>query len=42
MAAEIDYAGKALAEKLLEQQLRDIDTGKAHIGIGKFLSRRVE
>jgi mannose-6-phosphate isomerase-like protein (cupin superfamily) len=28
------YANKALAEKLLDQQVRDIDIGKAHIGIG--------
>src|SRR5471030_3235716 len=28
------YARKALAEKLLDQQVRDIDIGKAHIGIG--------
>jgi mannose-6-phosphate isomerase-like protein (cupin superfamily) len=35
-AAEIDgYAQKALAEKLLDQQVRDIDIGKAHIGIGR-------
>jgi mannose-6-phosphate isomerase-like protein (cupin superfamily) len=34
-AAELDaYAKKALAEKLLDQQVRDIDIGKAHIGIG--------
>ena len=29
------YANKALAEKLLDQQMRDIDIGKAHIGIGR-------
>jgi mannose-6-phosphate isomerase-like protein (cupin superfamily) len=28
------YMKKALAEKLLDQQVRDIDIGKAHIGIG--------
>lgn len=28
------YAKKALAEKLLDQQVRDVDIGKAHIGIG--------
>jgi mannose-6-phosphate isomerase-like protein (cupin superfamily) len=34
-AAELEgYARKALAEKLLDQQVRDIDIGKAHIGIG--------
>jgi mannose-6-phosphate isomerase-like protein (cupin superfamily) len=34
-ASELEgYANKALAEKLLDQQVRDIDIGKAHIGIG--------
>lgn len=28
------YTQKALAENLLDQQVRDIDIGKAHIGIG--------
>jgi mannose-6-phosphate isomerase-like protein (cupin superfamily) len=28
------YTNKALAEKLLDQQVRDIDIGKANIGIG--------
>lgn len=28
------YTKKALAEKLLDQQVRDIDLGKARIGIG--------
>jgi mannose-6-phosphate isomerase-like protein (cupin superfamily) len=28
------YARRALAEKLVDQQVRDIDIGKAHIGIG--------
>ena len=33
--AEIEaYAKKAVAEKLVDQQVRDIDIGKAHIGIG--------
>jgi mannose-6-phosphate isomerase-like protein (cupin superfamily) len=33
--AEIEaYANKAIAEKLTDQQTRDIDIGKAHIGIG--------
>jgi mannose-6-phosphate isomerase-like protein (cupin superfamily) len=33
--SELDaYTKKALAEKLLDQQVRDIDIGKAHIGIG--------
>ena len=33
--SEIDaYVNKALAENLIDQQARDIDIGKAHIGIG--------
>src|SRR3954463_11449101 len=33
--AEVDaYIAKAVAEKLIDQQARDIDIGKAHIGIG--------
>jgi mannose-6-phosphate isomerase-like protein (cupin superfamily) len=28
------YTNKAIAEKLTDQQVRDIDIGKAHIGIG--------
>jgi mannose-6-phosphate isomerase-like protein (cupin superfamily) len=33
--SEIDaYTKKAIAEKLIDQQVRDIDIGKAHIGIG--------
>jgi Cupin len=33
--SEIDaYVNKAVAEKLIDQQARDIDIGKAHIGIG--------
>src|ERR1700739_3169658 len=33
--AELDaYTKKAIAEKLIDQQVRDIDIGKAHIGIG--------
>ena len=33
--AEIDaYVSKAIAEKLTDQQVRDIEIGKAHIGIG--------
>ena len=28
------YTAKAVAEKLIDQQARDIDIGKAHIGIG--------
>ena len=33
--AELDaYTKKAIAEKLIDQQVRDVDIGKAHIGIG--------
>jgi len=33
--AELEaYKEKAIAEKLVDQQVRDIDIGKAHIGIG--------
>ena len=33
--AELDaYTKKAIAEKLIDQQVRDIDIGKAHVGIG--------
>ncbi|HMG58299.1 MAG TPA: hypothetical protein VK583_01110, partial [Burkholderiales bacterium] len=33
--AELEaYAKKAVAEKLVDQQVRDIDIGKAHVGIG--------
>jgi len=33
--SELDaYTKKALAENLLDQQVRDVDIGKAHIGIG--------
>ena len=28
------YTKKAIAEKLIDQQVRDIDIGKAHVGIG--------
>src|SRR5437667_8708831 len=28
------YTQKAIAEKLLDQQVRDIEIGKAHVGIG--------
>jgi mannose-6-phosphate isomerase-like protein (cupin superfamily) len=34
--AELDaYAQKALKEKLIDQQVRAVDIGKAHIGIGR-------
>jgi len=33
--AELEsYTKKAIAEKLVDQQVRDIDIGKAHVGIG--------
>ncbi len=33
--AEVDaYVNKAIAEKLTDQQVRDIEIGKAHVGIG--------
>ena len=41
--SELDgYATKALAEKLLDQQVRDIDIGKARIGIGLVHRGRLE
>jgi mannose-6-phosphate isomerase-like protein (cupin superfamily) len=41
--SELDgYASKALAEKLLDQQVRDIDIGKAHIGIGRVHRGRLD
>ena len=36
------YARKALSEKLLDQQVRDVDIGKAHIGIGIVHRGRLE
>jgi mannose-6-phosphate isomerase-like protein (cupin superfamily) len=36
------YARKALAEKLLDQQVRDIDIGKSHIGIGMVHRGKLE
>jgi mannose-6-phosphate isomerase-like protein (cupin superfamily) len=42
-ASELEgYAKKALAEKLLDQQVRDIDIGKAHIAIGMVHRGRLE
>jgi mannose-6-phosphate isomerase-like protein (cupin superfamily) len=41
--AELEsYTRKALAEKLLDQQVRDVDIGKAHIGIGMVHRGRLE
>ena len=42
-AAELDrYTQKAIAEKLIDQQVRDIDIGKARIGIGMVHRGRLE
>jgi mannose-6-phosphate isomerase-like protein (cupin superfamily) len=41
--AELDaYTKKAIAEKLVDQQVRDIDIGKAHIGIGMVYRTRLD
>ncbi|MGH9143172.1 MAG: cupin domain-containing protein [Vicinamibacterales bacterium] len=41
--AEIDaYINKAVAEKLIDQQARDIDLGKVHVGIGVVHRGRLE
>src|ERR1700759_2140203 len=36
------YAKKALVEKLLDQQVRDIEIGKSHVGIGVVHRGRLE
>src|SRR3984957_8976427 len=42
-AAELErYTQKAVAEKLIDQQVRDIDIGKARIGIGMVHRGRLE
>jgi mannose-6-phosphate isomerase-like protein (cupin superfamily) len=42
-AAELEsYTRKAIAEKLVDQQVRDIDIGKARIGIGMVHRGRLE
>jgi mannose-6-phosphate isomerase-like protein (cupin superfamily) len=42
-AAELEgYTKKAIAEKLVDQQVRDIDIGKAHIGIGMVHRGRLD
>jgi mannose-6-phosphate isomerase-like protein (cupin superfamily) len=42
-ASELEsYTRKAIAEKLLDQQVRDIDIGKARIGIGMVHRGRLE
>src|SRR5579864_1424857 len=42
-AAELEsYTRKAIAEKLIDQQVRDIDIGKARVGIGMVHRGRLE
>src|ERR1700746_1527666 len=42
-SAELErYTEKALAEKLIDQQVRDIDIGKARVGIGMVHRGRLE
>ena len=36
------YTKKAIAEKLLDQQVRDIEIGKAHIGIGMVYRTKLD
>jgi mannose-6-phosphate isomerase-like protein (cupin superfamily) len=41
--SELDaYTKKAMAEKLTDQQMRDIDIGKAHVGIGMVYRGRLD
>lgn len=41
--AELDaYAKKAIEEKLVDQQVRDINIGKAHVGIGMVYRTRLD
>jgi mannose-6-phosphate isomerase-like protein (cupin superfamily) len=41
--AELDaYTKKAIAEKLVDQQVRDIDLGKAHVGIGMVYRTKLD
>lgn len=41
--SELDaYTKKAISEKLLDQQVRDINVGKAHIGIGMVYRGRLD
>lgn len=41
--AELDaYTKKAIAEKLVDQQVRDINIGKAHVGIGMVYRTRLD
>ncbi len=42
-AGEIDaYTKKAIAEKRIDQQVRDVDIGKAHVGIGIVYRGRLD
>src|ERR1044071_928580 len=36
------YTKKALDEKLLDQQVRDIEIGKAHVGIGMVYRAKID
>ena len=36
------YTKKAIAEKLIDQQVRDIEIGKAHVGIGMVYRGKVD
>jgi mannose-6-phosphate isomerase-like protein (cupin superfamily) len=36
------YTKKGIAEKLIDQQVRDIDLGKAHVGIGMIYRSRLD
>jgi mannose-6-phosphate isomerase-like protein (cupin superfamily) len=41
--AELEaYTKKAIAEKLVDQQVRDIEVGKAHVGIGMVYRTRLD
>src|SRR6202162_5589375 len=41
--AELEaYKEKAISEKLVDQQVRDIDIGKAHVGIGMVYRRKLD
>ena len=41
--SELDaYTKKAMGEKITDQQMRDIDIGKAHVGIGMVYRGRLE
>jgi len=41
--SELDaYTKKAMAEKLVDQQMRDVDIGKAHVGIGMVYRTKLD